>query len=135
MEPDMTVPVDEAPAKIVGGEKAEVSPARAALVQSWLEKIKEARAHLKIKKAFERMKMCQRIAATGSQEVAWVEGGSYVLPVINRHINLATSQLYAKHPTIVTKRKMTTKVAMKTTKMVTTTNMTKFALKERIADE
>ena len=28
-----------------------------------------------------------------------------------------------------------TKVAMKTTKMVTTTNMTKFALKERIADE
>jgi len=105
MEPDMTVPVDEAPAKIVGGEKAEVSPARAALVQSWLEKIKEARAHLKIKKAFERMKMCQRIAATGSQEVAWVEGGSYVLPVINRHINLATSQLYAKHPTIVTKRK------------------------------
>ena len=76
MEPDMTVPVDEAPAKIVGGEKAEVSPARAALVQSWLEKIKEARAHPKIKKAFERMKMCQRIAATGSQEVAWVGAGT-----------------------------------------------------------
>lgn len=105
MENEMVAPVEESPAKPVGGDKPEIDPARAALVQSWLTKITEAKGHSKIKKAFDRMKTCQRIAATGSQEESWVAGGAYVLPVINRHINLAVAQLYAKHPTIVTKRK------------------------------
>lgn len=103
METDMNAPA-EMPAEKPDGE-AEIPESRRALVSDWLERIKEAKDHRKLRDAFKRMKECQRIAASGSSDKAWVDSGAYVLPVINRHINLAVAQLYAKDPTIVVKRK------------------------------
>jgi hypothetical protein len=96
---------EDSSTKASGSEKPVVDPAREALVKSWQEKICAAREHPKIKKAFERMRECMKIAAQGSADDVWVENKKYVLPVINRHINLAVSQLYAKHPTTIVKRK------------------------------
>lgn len=99
MEPEQT------PAPETTETKKDPSQSRKALVKSWLDKIKEAEECPKIKVPFDRMKMCQRIAADGSSEPTWVAANSYVEPVINRHINLAVAQLYAKDPTVVVKRK------------------------------
>jgi hypothetical protein len=82
-----------------------IDPSRQALVESWLNKIRESRDDERTKAAFERMRDCMRLATTGSQDPAWVKGNNYVLPVLIRHTNMAVSQLYAKHPTVIVKRK------------------------------
>jgi len=79
-----------------------IDPARAALVKKWAERIKASKKHHE--SAFKRMDECMALAAEGADK-AWVAAGHYVVPIINRHINQAVSQLYAKNPTAVAKRK------------------------------
>lgn len=83
----------------------EVSEPRKALVSEWLKKIKDAKEHKKIKKPFDRMKKCMKLATQGTDDDSWVSDGNYVLPIITRHINMTTAQLYARNPTTVVKRK------------------------------
>lgn len=81
-----------------------VSPEEKALVKKWLKRIKAAEKHWK--PVFDRMKKCQQIAAHGAYK-EWLEDETrYVAPILNRHINQAVSQLYAKNPqAIATPRK------------------------------
>ena len=83
----------------------EITPERKALVTWWNEQIKKAREEDKIKKAFERMQKCMKLAAKGSLDDDWVAADKYVLPIITRHINLAVSTLYARNPNVVAKRR------------------------------
>lgn len=71
-------------------------------VTEWLERIRNAEKHHK--PAFKRMRESMDIVAYGSDK-EWDEAGNYTVPVIARHINLAVSQLYAKNPKAVVKRK------------------------------
>lgn len=80
----------------------EVEASRANLVKEWLNKAKANRKHWK--PVFERMDKCQQLAAQGAEKT-WVEGENFVVPIINRHINQAVAQLYAKNPKAVSKRK------------------------------
>jgi hypothetical protein len=80
----------------------DVPPARRALVKQWLDRIKAAKEHHK--NAFKRMRENMDFAARGADK-SWVESGRYTVPILNRHINLAVSQLYAKNPTAIAKRK------------------------------
>lgn len=79
-----------------------VDPARKALVKTWLGRIESAKKHHD--KAFKRMKQNQEFAARGADK-AWADSGKYVVPIVNRHINLSVSQLYAKNPTATYERR------------------------------
>lgn len=83
------------------GAVADSAPSRKANVEKWINRILDAKEHHK--KAFERMKKCQKIAATGADD-DWPEG-NYTVPVLLRHVNVAVASLYARNPTAVAKRK------------------------------
>lgn len=85
-------------------EQPEVSEARAALVKEWCARVKEGKAHPPTARAFKQMKKNQEFAAYGAEK-DWVAADKYVVPIINRHINQAVAQLYAKNPTAVAKRR------------------------------
>jgi hypothetical protein len=91
---------------LVRGDKAsgdyDVDPARAALVKEWIARIKDSKQHHEA--AFKRMDLCMQVAEDGD-EASWVDANNYVVPIINRHINQAVSQLYAKNPTAIASRK------------------------------
>lgn len=89
--------------KKVSAEKPEVSDERKALVELWIKRVKESKDHHA--PVFKRMDTCMKIAAHGSADDDWIKNDKYVMPVINRHINLSVAQLYAKHPTVIAKRK------------------------------
>lgn len=73
-----------------------VDPSRAALVKQWLAKIEDAEKYYR--PIFEQMRNNQRIATRGDTK-KWVENtNNYVVPVLNRHINMAVSQLFARAP-------------------------------------
>ena len=85
-------------------EREPSDPATQALVKKWLDRIAEAKRYWKVH-AFDQMEKDEQIAAEGADD-AWVKADKYVVPIINRHINLAVSQLYAKDPkAIVTRRR------------------------------
>lgn len=50
------------------------------------------------------MKKNQEFAAHGADK-DWIAAQKYVVPIINRHINQAVAQLYAKNPTAVARRR------------------------------
>lgn len=85
-------------------EQPEIDPAEANLVKEWLARVKEAKKHEPTAKAFDRMKENMAFAARGADK-EWIEAKKYVVPIINRHINQAVAQLYAKNPTAVVKRR------------------------------
>jgi hypothetical protein len=82
--------------------KPEVSESRKALVGKWCQRAK--RAKKKYEKDFKRMDKAQQLATDGADE-AWTKAGRYIVPIINRHINSTVSQLYAKDPRVVAKRR------------------------------
>lgn len=93
------------PAAVAGdAEQPEVDPARAALVKEWCARVKSGKEHPATARAFRQMKKNQELAAHGAEK-AWVDADKYVVPIINRHINQAVAQLYAKNPTAVAKRR------------------------------
>lgn len=75
---------------------------RAELVKTWLKRIKASKKHFG--PDFERMDTCMQLAAEGATE-EWLKNDQYVAPIINRHINLAVAQLYAKDPRAVAQRR------------------------------
>lgn len=83
--------------------KPEVAPARAALVKLWQGRVEKARAYWG--PYFTRMEKCQEIAAEGGDEAWTKDDKNYVVPIINRHINLAVAQLYARDPRTAAKRR------------------------------
>lgn len=88
--------------------KADAPPAteaRKALVNKLLADVKADKKHWE--PAFKRMRICMKLAADGTtnKEDAESENGSYVVPVINRLMNVAVATLYAKNPKAVAKRK------------------------------
>ncbi|MGZ5836368.1 MAG: hypothetical protein ACXWJ5_09210, partial [Xanthobacteraceae bacterium] len=82
-----------------------VPDARKKLVTQLLADVKADKAHWK--PAFDRMRICMKLAADGTtiKEDAKEENGNYVVPIINRLINVAVATLYAKNPKAVAKRK------------------------------
>ena len=83
-------------------EKPEVSLARKALVNEWLGKINAAKEHWK--PVFKDMRTSMDFAMYGADK-KWREGGNYTVPILPRYINQAVSQLYAKNPTTIWKRR------------------------------
>jgi len=85
----------------------EVEPSRKALVKKWLEDI--TAAEKKWAPDFKRMRTCIKLAANGTivkgDAEGEGEGTTYVVPIINRLINMAVAGLYAKDPTAIAKRK------------------------------
>lgn len=78
-------------------------PARVRIITDWVDRIKRSAEYHK--DAFARMDKCMKIAAKGTSDDQWIKDEKYVVPVINRHINVSAAQLYAKHPTTIAKRK------------------------------
>jgi hypothetical protein len=79
-----------------------VDPARKALVEDWIKRIKASKKHFKAD--FDRMDTCMQLASEGADE-AWIKSEHYIVPIINRHINQAVAQLYAKDPRAVATRR------------------------------
>lgn len=86
---------------VVRGEP-EVDDATRALVEKWTSRIREARSGYR--EDFRRMREDMQLARSGASQ-GWIEGGNYVVPIINRHINQAVAQIYAKNPKVVAKRR------------------------------
>lgn len=81
---------------------AEVSESRAALVAQWNDRIREAKKHWeKVTKA---MRTSQDFAMYGADK-KWRESGAYTVPILPRYINQTVSQLYAKNPKAIFKRR------------------------------
>ncbi|MEY9506906.1 hypothetical protein ABIE87_006464 [Bradyrhizobium diazoefficiens] len=111
MSDDMAL--DDAPATVPGGntddtstEKSEISESEKKFVQEWCSRIKKAKKfYEKDNGPFKRMDYCMQLAKDGAEK-EWLQSGKkYVVPIVNRHINQAVSQLYAKNPKAVAKRK------------------------------
>lgn len=81
---------------------ANVPRARENYVKEWCARI--AKAQDFFADDFKRMRECIRIARTGADST-WDERDQYTVAIINRHINQAVAQLYAKNPTPVVERK------------------------------
>lgn len=81
----------------------QVDAARAALVKQWTKRVHEAKEHHK--KAFDRIRKSMKLAVDGANEAWTKDDENYVVPIISRHINLAVSQLYAKNPKALAKRR------------------------------
>ena len=81
------------------GESPALPQAEKEIVGKWLKKIKAAEKHWA--PVFKRMKQCQQIAAHGAPKEWLNDEMRYTAPIINRHINLAVAQLYAKNPQAV----------------------------------
>lgn len=99
--PHEGVAAQEQPAE---DDEIQVPESRAALVKKWQKKIEKARKFWR-EKAFDRMDKCMHIAAEGGDQ-AWTKNeDNYIVPVLNRHINIAVAQLYARDPTAMAKRR------------------------------
>ena len=90
-------------------EVGKLDPARAQAVKQWVDRVNKSKDHWK--DTFEQMRKNQKFVR-GNQWPAGVAGGNsledtgeYVANIVMRHINQRTAQLYAKHPTVVAKRK------------------------------
>lgn len=83
--------------------KSKVDDATQASVKNWCAKITAARKYWE-DKTFKEMRENMQLARDGAPK-AWVDGDAYVVPIINRHINQSVSQLYARNPKILAKRK------------------------------
>lgn len=75
-----------------------------AYVTGWVERIKAAKAHWQ-KKAFKRMDLSMSIASEGGQDTWVANENNYVVPILNRIINVDVAQLYARNPKAYSKRK------------------------------
>ena len=85
-------------------EALDVPPARAALVEKWQKRIKGAKKFWK-DKAFDRMDKCMQIVAEGGDEMWTKNEDNYVVPVLNRKLNVDVAQLYARDPRVTAKRR------------------------------
>lgn len=83
--------------------KAQVDQATQNSVKDWCSKIGAARKYWE-DKAFKTMRENMQLAREGAAK-DWVTAEAYVVPIINRHINQSVSQLYARNPKILAKRK------------------------------
>lgn len=79
-------------------EDIQPDPARRRYVAEWVGRIKHAKSYHK--KAFDRIEWCTYFARNGAEK-EWIAAGNYTVAVVQRHINQAVAQLYAKHPTAV----------------------------------
>lgn len=91
-------------AKTDNTEELDVSPARAALVEQWQKRVVGARKFWK-DKAFNRMDKCMQIVAEGGDDTWTKNEDNYVVPVLNRKVNVDVAQLYARDPRVVAKRR------------------------------
>jgi hypothetical protein len=83
-------------------DKPEVSDARKALVKDWCDRAEKARKHWH--DVFKAMRESQDFALRGCDK-AWADAGNYVVPILPRYINQSVSQLYARNPKVVFKRR------------------------------
>lgn len=79
------------------------SPAQVALVKKWIKEVQASEKHWS--DIHKQMDECMNIAAKGGTEEWTGDKNNYVVPIINRHINLAVSQLYARDPRATAKRR------------------------------
>ena len=91
-------------AKTESTEEIDVTPARAALVEQWQKRVVGARKFWK-DKAFNRMDKCMQIVAEGGDETWTKNEDNYVVPVLNRKVNVDVAQLYARDPRVIAKRR------------------------------
>jgi hypothetical protein len=80
----------------------EVPAPRKDLVKDWMERVEKGRRHHE--KAFKQMRTNMQLAKDGAS-TEWIDAKKFVVPILVRYINQAVSQLYAKNPVAVAKRK------------------------------
>jgi hypothetical protein len=84
----------------------EPDEAQKAFIKGWMGRIAAGKRHWET--TFARMRKCMEIAKAGADS-SWAklneEGGNYVVPIINRHINQSVAQTYAKNPKAYCERK------------------------------
>lgn len=85
-----------------GMKQPEPDAATKELVSQWCGKITSAKAFWDTD--FKRFREDMEVARLGA-DGAWVDGGNYTVPVVQRHINQAVATLYAKNPTAVYERR------------------------------
>ena len=94
----------DAPVEVPAGEAEQgQDPGEVKQVEDWLKRIEAAKKHWK--DPFGRMAKCQQLAAYGAYKEWLADEMRYVVPVLNRHVNQAVSQLYAKNPTPVAEQR------------------------------
>lgn len=99
MEP---APAMASPERPSDSTEYEVPAERRALVKQWEQRVTAAKRHFA--KDFKRMKENMQFATHGADK-EWIDSGQYVVPIVNRHINQAVAQLYAKDPRAEAKRR------------------------------
>lgn len=102
---DTSLAAPEQVAPALSDTEKTVDPAATALVKKWVDRVKAAKTHPKIEKAFKEMRRCMEIAAEGTDVAEWLDKENYTVPIINRHINQAVATLYARNPRAIAKRK------------------------------
>lgn len=100
---DVTQPTQDP--NVEGAAPQDIDPSRKALLDFWYEEIKNTRDDKKTVEAFKRMRDGMKIVARGSSDEDWIKSDNYVMPILNRHVNLAVSTLYARNPQVLVKRK------------------------------
>lgn len=101
-DPNVDSPAPAVPPTKSDNPPTEVSESRAALVAQWNDRIREAKKHWeKVTKA---MRVSMDFAMYGADK-AWRSSGAYTVPILPRYINQTVSQLYAKNPKAVFKRR------------------------------
>jgi hypothetical protein len=101
-EIDMQMPAGAEGQTVIPRTEPEVSDERRALVERWQSEVRQDKAHHD--KAFKQMREDMQVATYGASE-QWVDQGNYVVPVVQRHVNQAVAQLYAKNPKAAAKRR------------------------------
>lgn len=83
-------------------EPPKVDESRRRLVMNWQQEIRKDKEYFK--EDWKRMREDMQYALYGADK-DWVKADNYTVPIINRHINLTVSVLYAKNPKAQAKRK------------------------------
>lgn len=86
-----------------GDGYAPPDPSTEAFIGEWCKKIKDARRYWA--SSFKIIREDMYLARHGGTREWCADDQNYVVPITNRHINLAVSQIYARNPTVAAKRK------------------------------
>lgn len=94
--------LEENQVSAVQRDEPQVDDPTKALVDRWCTRIRASKQYFK--DDYNRMREDMQFARAGADR-EWIAAGNYVVPIINRHINQAVAQLYAKRPTATAKRR------------------------------
>ena len=94
--------MEENQVSAVQRDEPQVDNPTKALVERWCKRIRESKEYFR--EDYHRMREDMQFARAGANK-DWIAADGFVVPIINRHINQAVANLYAKKPTVTAKRR------------------------------